>query len=196
MNVNWILVIIEVCRMLTWHNQLNTVISWINPVQFLKESKEVFIEPCGSSQVNGWMPVGIDLSLAQTLRIPSSLIALLKHARKNRNNLYVCLLDVSKAFDSVPHKSTERALRRNNAPNMLIDIINDQYSNVYTSISYHEKSSTKIKLLRGVKQGDPLSSLLFNLVVDELFDWSRMTADMNLEWTSRRTQNVLPMTSS
>jgi len=95
---------------------------------------------------------------------------LLKHARRNRNNLYVCLLDVSKAFDSVPHQSIERALRRNNAPKMLIDIINDQYSNVYTSISYHDRSSAKIKIMRGVKQGDPLSSLLFNLVIDELFD--------------------------
>jgi Reverse transcriptase (RNA-dependent DNA polymerase) len=95
---------------------------------------------------------------------------LLKHARKNRNNLYACLLDVSKAFDSVPHHSIERALRRNNAPQMIIDIINDQYSKAFTSISYGDRSSKKIELMRGVKQGDPLSSLLFNLVIDELFD--------------------------
>ncbi|CAF1318614.1 unnamed protein product [Adineta steineri] len=29
---------------------------------------------------------------------------LLRHARTNKNNLFVCLLDVSKAFDSVPHE--------------------------------------------------------------------------------------------
>lgn len=95
---------------------------------------------------------------------------LLKHARRKRRNLYVCLLDVSKAFDSVPHQSIERALRRNNAPQMIIDIINDQYSGTFTSISYHDRSSTKVEILRGVKQGDPLSSLLFNMVIDELFD--------------------------
>ena len=95
---------------------------------------------------------------------------LLKHARKNKNNLYACLLDVSKAFDSVPHHSIERALKRNNAPQMIIDIVNDQYSKTYTSISYGDRSSMKIELMRGVKQGDPLSSLLFNLVIDELFD--------------------------
>lgn len=37
-----------------------------------------------------------------------------------------------------------------------------------TFINYKGMSSRKISIRRGVKQGDPLSSLLFNLVIDEL----------------------------
>ena len=94
---------------------------------------------------------------------------LLKHARTERRDLYVCLIDVSKAFDSVPHDSIMRALERNGAPPDFISLVADQYRNASTTLSYKDKSSRKIRILRGVKQGDPLSSILFNLVIDELF---------------------------
>lgn len=95
---------------------------------------------------------------------------LLRHARTNKNSIFVCLLDVSKAFDSVPHDSIKRALRRNGCPTALIDLISDQYENIYTRITYGKESSSEIFLHRGVKQGDPMSSILFNLVIDELFE--------------------------
>lgn len=95
---------------------------------------------------------------------------LLRHARTNKNNLFVCLLDVSKAFDSVPHDSIKRALKKNGCPCEFIDLIDDQYTNITTRISYGKENSKEIHLKRGVKQGDPMSSILFNLVIDELFE--------------------------
>ena len=95
---------------------------------------------------------------------------ILRHARANRSNLFVCLLDVSKAFDSVPHDSIKRALKRNGCPRGMIELISEQYENISTIISYGQQFSPKISICRGVKQGDPLSSLLFNLVIDELFE--------------------------
>ncbi|CAF3635101.1 unnamed protein product [Adineta steineri] len=95
---------------------------------------------------------------------------LLRHARTNKNNLFVCLLDVSKAFDSVPHEPVKRALLRNECPFEFIDLFNNQYENSYTALSYADRSSRLIALRRGVKQGDPMSSILFNLVIDELFE--------------------------
>ena len=93
---------------------------------------------------------------------------LLKHARLYKRDLYVCLIDVAKAFDSVPHDSIFRALTRHRAPPAFIDLVRDQYHDSATSIAYKNLSSRKIKFLRGVKQGDSLSPLLFNLVIDEL----------------------------
>jgi hypothetical protein len=124
----------------------------INQV-FKTSDKQVGFKP-----VNG---CGINITWLHTL---------LKHARLNKNNIYACLIDVSKAFDSVSHESIIRSLKRNGAPQMLVDLIVDQYTNASTKITYEDVSSQKIEILCGVKQGDPLSSILFNLVMDELFD--------------------------
>ncbi|CAM4834268.1 unnamed protein product [Rotaria magnacalcarata] len=96
--------------------------------------------------------------------------SILKHARMTKTTLYTCLLDVSKAFDSVSHDSIIRALKRNGAPTEFIRLIADQYEDVSTTIKYKDISSKQIVILCGVKQGDPLSSILFNLVIDELFE--------------------------
>lgn len=95
---------------------------------------------------------------------------LLRHARTQKNNLFVCLLDVSKAFDSVPHESILRALSRNNSPSEFIKLISNEYENSHTTLSCADGDSPLIYIRRGVKQGDPMSSLLFNLVIDELFE--------------------------
>lgn len=95
---------------------------------------------------------------------------ILKHARNNLNNLYIILLDVSKAFDSIPHQSITRALKRNNCPSEFIQIVNNQYQDIHTTITCGQERSPPINIKRGVKQGDPMSSILFNLVIDELFE--------------------------
>ena len=95
---------------------------------------------------------------------------LLRHARTTKSNLFVSLLDVNKAFDSVPHESIKRALTRNGCPSEFIQIITNQYENSYTALSYTNGDSPLIPLKRGVKQGDPMSPILFNLVIDELFE--------------------------
>ncbi|CAF1640430.1 unnamed protein product [Adineta ricciae] len=100
----------------------------------------------------------------------SWLHSLLKHARLNKNSIYVSLVDVSKAFNSVSHQSIVRLLTQNGAPSMLIDLIVDQYNNVSTVINCAGEISGRIDISSGAKQAGPLSSLLFNLVIDELFD--------------------------
>jgi hypothetical protein len=58
-----------------------------------------------------------------------------------KNNFFVCLLDVSKAFDSVPHDSIKRALMKNGCPSEFVDLINNQYENSYTALLYTDRSS-------------------------------------------------------
>jgi len=117
-----------------------------------------------SSKQTGFKPVN---GVGQNVAI---LHNLLRHARANKNNLFVCLLDVSKAFDSVPHESIIRALARNGCPCEFIEIIKDEYENSYTALSCMDGNSPLVNIKRGVKQGDPMSSILFNLVIDELFE--------------------------
>lgn len=89
---------------------------------------------------------------------------MLAYARKHRKPIAVVFIDFSKAFDSVSHFSIHRALLRAGTPLWLNSYIQDLYANSWTRIG-----ETVINITRGIRQGDPLSPILFNLVLDEVF---------------------------
>ncbi|CAB3388376.1 Hypothetical predicted protein [Cloeon dipterum] len=76
-------------------------------------------------------------------------------------------LDITKAFDSVPHCAIQAALARKGVPDHLANFIAKSYEGVKTTIA-HPDGAIDIVLKRGVKQGDPLSPLLFNLLIEPL----------------------------
>ena len=77
----------------------------------------------------------------------------------------MCLLDVSKAFDSVAHGAIIAALERLGVPAELITYVRGLYSNAQVLVG--EKY---VSLGRGVRQGCPLSTFLFNAVIDMCLD--------------------------
>ena len=90
-------------------------------------------------------------------------------AAKAKNGLVAIQLDIAKAFDTVPHKAIEAAMERLVLPKMVRESVMNAYASVTTSIEYAE-SKTEVPLLRGVKQGDPLSPFIFNAILDPLLD--------------------------
>jgi hypothetical protein len=92
----------------------------------------------------------------------------LKTSKRERNPLAMVFIDLAKAFDSVSHKHLERVLSDRCVDQAIIDLIMDCYDGCSTRVQTGQGSSAKIFLRIGVKQGDPLSPLLFNLAIDPL----------------------------
>ncbi|NWI09426.1 PO21 protein, partial [Crypturellus soui] len=73
-----------------------------------------------------------------------------------------------KAFDSVSHRHIFHVLGQKGVDDHIINIIKDLYTNAGTTLELGPRRSGYIKILGGVKQGDPLSPILFNLALDPL----------------------------
>lgn len=82
--------------------------------------------------------------------------------------LAVVFIDFAKAFDSVSHQHIAEVLLRTGVDEHLRDLIRDSYRNCFTTVKTGKTATKPIQIKVGVKQGDPLSPLLFNLAIDPL----------------------------
>ncbi|KRX52177.1 Retrovirus-related Pol polyprotein from type-1 retrotransposable element [Trichinella sp. T9] len=105
----------------------------------------------------------------------STLHACMKDAKTWSKEIYVAMLDMAKAFDSVPHKILTRAVQRKNIDQDSIDLIINMLTGT-TDAEFKELKGTPVRICSGVRQGDPLSPLLFCLFIDELIDQLQASA--------------------
>ena len=90
-------------------------------------------------------------------------------ARRMNKDVIAMTIDCTNAFGSVPLELITSTLRQRGIPESLIAIIRDTYTGASTKISTLRGTTEKILWRKGVKQGCPLSPLLFNLCLEPLF---------------------------
>lgn len=100
-----------------------------------------------------------------TMENLSILSALLADARSRRREIHIATLDVRKAFDSVSHETVIATMEMIGCPQPFIGYMGGLYQNANTTLQY-EGTEAKIKINRGVLQGDPFSPMAFNTVID------------------------------
>ena len=77
--------------------------------------------------------------------------------------MWTATIDFTKAFDSITHKSFWTAFITCNIEHDYIRLLKKLYRDQKASVLTDEESNT-FEIKKGTKQGDPLSSLLFNMV--------------------------------
>ena len=82
--------------------------------------------------------------------------------------LWLALVDFEKAFDTVEHGPLWRVLEEQEVPKEYIYLLKSLYSSQEAYVETGAKSRT-FSMSRGVKQGDPISSMLFVAVVQACF---------------------------
>jgi hypothetical protein len=83
-------------------------------------------------------------------------------------SIFVVALDLRDAFGSIPHQLIKRNMIDVGIPEGLYSIIGDCYHKSSTRIFAGKDRTSQIRTNKGVKQGCPLSPLLFDLAIDPL----------------------------
>uniref|UniRef100_A0AAR2L5M9 Reverse transcriptase domain-containing protein n=1 Tax=Pygocentrus nattereri TaxID=42514 RepID=A0AAR2L5M9_PYGNA len=94
---------------------------------------------------------------------------IMRRSRADRKEVAVVFVDFAKAFDSVSHEHILDVLPQRQVDDHVIGVIRDMYTNVISRVEDGRGGATpEIPIRVGVKQGDPMSPLLFNLALDPL----------------------------
>ncbi|GFY40059.1 retrovirus-related Pol polyprotein from type-2 retrotransposable element R2DM, partial [Trichonephila inaurata madagascariensis] len=101
-------------------------------------------------------------------------------AKRSRSDLALAWLDLENAFGSIPHAFIIGSLRAVGVPDSVVNIIASLYSNAKSEIRCGPDWSPPIPMEAGVRQGCPLSAILFNLSLEQILRPA-------LRWTRRVT---------
>ncbi len=80
----------------------------------------------------------------------------------------IVALDQEKAYDKIAHDYLWKVLERFGMPPGFIELVKSLYANAETSVMVNGILSKAYRIYRGVRQGDPLSCLLFDLAIEPL----------------------------
>ena len=98
-----------------------------------------------------------------------TLVRTLIEQGKREGGIAVAFLDLAKAFDTVSHVLVFEGIKRLGGDDHLVEIVKNLYQDTATSFTVEKGSTDEIAIKSGVKHGDPLSPVLFNIAMDPLF---------------------------
>ena len=88
---------------------------------------------------------------------------------KKGKKLYTCFIDFKKAFDSVSHKGLFYKLESKGIKGNFLRLLQNIYSTTKCSLKINKRMTNYFDYVKGVLQGNPLSPLLFNLCINDIY---------------------------
>lgn len=112
------------------------------------------------------------------------LSAAIKDVKRNQKSVSIAWLDLRNAFGSIPHSAVYTILASIGVPEEIILLLKDVYSGATTTFLTSNGETEPVNIQAGVKQGCPMSAILFNLTIDTIIRAvKRSAADNNLGLT-------------
>ena len=91
------------------------------------------------------------------------------HFVRNGSDVYACVMDMKKAFDTVQHSVLFRKLLGRGIPPVYVLLLMVMYGKQSANVKRNGSSSANFSIRNGVKQGAVLSAILFCVYIDDLF---------------------------
>ena len=120
------------------------------------------------------------------------LSSVLSEAHSNHKSLAVCWLDLANAYGSVHHSLIGYSLHHYYASPQFLSTVQSLHTGLNAKVITAEWETPVIPLQKGVYQGDPLSVVIFNTVMNTLIDTVSLRTDLGYKFSnSARTINIL-----
>jgi hypothetical protein len=85
-----------------------------------------------------------------------------------KRKLYSIFVDMSQAFDTVNHETLWLKLKRKGLSDKIINTIRAIYKNANAKVKTSQGISESFQIQKGVLQGETMSSLLFNIYLEDV----------------------------
>ena len=108
---------------------------------------------------------------------------------RNGSDVFVCTMDMSKAFDNVRHSLLFNKLLERGIPPIILRFIIYMYEVQTANVRWNSEVSSHFKLKNGVKQGGVLSALFYCVYTDDLFN--NLRKERNGCWVSGEYMGIL-----
>ena len=93
---------------------------------------------------------------------------MIDYAEATEENGVIVALDQEKVYDKIAHDYLWAALTHFGIPNEFITRLKSLYQNAQTVVILNGETSSPFRVIRGVRQGDPLSCLVFDIAIEPL----------------------------
>jgi len=91
-----------------------------------------------------------------------------KYKKRDKKEVYMCFIDLQKAFDSISHPCLLFKLLEMNMNGHVYEIIKSMYSKIVLQVNVGTGLTEEFTSNVGVRQGDNLSPTLFNLFINDI----------------------------
>lgn len=107
---------------------------------------------------------------------------LIKHQKQRAKNLFVTFVDFKKAYDSIDRETLFNVLEEFGADEKSVAITKQTLSDTKSKVKFQGIISRSFTIRTGVRQGDGLSPLLFNTVLEKVIrEWRKETGEKRIK---------------